>query len=253
MLARENASDPYIFYMYAEYYFHTFKRSLRQRPGAYAQLFFENFIDRYKFDSGLDKASWEKAILLYRKSLALGAEEAPRARERLAALYLWGGSSYWPSGQRLAKKIKNQGQEADVELLYLLSDREPAWQVIEKQHYQQLVNFYKGLHYLKKGNEPRGFSELKTISEIDTSGSEKLKALKNNVIFILSQVMAKRKKSSAQLALLEELDLNEFLPRNTWFLQQYHVLLRFYGKKQEASSLLFKYEKKINEEIAKGQ
>ena len=244
-LSADHPTDPQVFAFKGHLYYKIFARKVK--PRLLLDLFFTDYLDRYKFAAELDHMNWRNAMIAYRKSLALEVEEADRKQiiENLARLYLWGGRAYFESGYVHLRKRKDNSTIASLYNV-ILTQREPAWGLLEKEFSKELTDFLKALYFLKTGNEPGGFSILKdlAVAEFEQDGPL-TKALQNNAKYLLGNIMGRQKKWKSQLKNYSTIEFASFLEKNPWFLKEYNYLLRYLGKKKEATAFLSKYEKRV--------
>ena len=114
--------------------------------------------------------------------------------------------------------------------------KKPDWDEINNFFGKETGEIWKALYSLKSGNVPKGYNILKKLSLSDTVH------LRNNANYILGRLMQKQKKLKLKLYYHKQIDMNEFLQRNPWFLEEHMFTLRFLGKNKEAKQFLASYE-----------
>lgn len=239
-LTKDHPEDPMIFYYRGMLYNRIFDTACERQKHLYTDIFFYEFTDHYRFPVSLDHDVWSKAILFLRKALALGLPE-PLARKTntdLARLYLWGGRPYWSTMGEWLEKNRDAGGNTLSLFNIILVRQTPDWKALETQFSPDVINFWKGLYYLKTGNSPLGYTHLSGITR-----SKAEVRIKNNAWYILGFLQGRDKKRREQLYSYKQIDTAEFFSRAPWFVTEYHYVLRFLGEQKEADRLMFEFEK----------
>lgn len=239
-LSHDNPEDAYIHFLKGEFHYRLFQAVADSHPELLRDLFFYEYIERYSFPELLNREHWYTAILALRKSLALGLPEADAriARIRLARLYLWGGTPYWVSGRQMVFNITLPPDETIVDYYnIIMADNEPRFTLLAENNPEEHVKLWNAIYALKAGNAPKAHILLNQTIELEDHAP-----VSNNALYLMGTIMKQDRKPRWQLFYYERIDLEEFIPRNFWFLTEYNFLLRFYGKHQKAVQVLSKYE-----------
>jgi len=270
-LSKNQYSDGYLAYLKGKLNYLKFQSDVKKNQSLLWELFFYAYLDRYKFPVSLRKDIWQKAIISLRRALVLKLPQKNKneCKQYLANLYLWGGKSYWNLGLSLLeeKNDKDNVFNSFISIYHfyniLLQTKIPDWSMLKAEYSTEIISFWEVIYYLKSGNIPRAYSllnhliQLKQTNDIQgQSNSRKtlfqlnrdqmIQIIKNNSLYLLGHQMKKEKKLKNQYYYYSQIDHSSFLKRNKWFLEEYHFLLRFLGKNNEASQFLLKYEKKTN-------
>jgi len=236
-----NPDDGALHLIKANIYYLLVKAQIKQNPAIFDDTFFFNFISKHQIHPDLNKDAWENGIVSFRKALSLNLPEETRSLiiSQLSEMYLLGGSPYWNSVKNdFYQSIQNPEVLTYYDILFHKSVID--WTTLESTHDLPSVEQIKAIYYLSKKNTPMAFTTLKDLTTIDNIH------IKNNAFYLLSHLMRTLKNSKSELYYMGQIDLENFLPVNPWFLNHYYYLLRFYGQEAKAKQLLLQFESKIN-------
>lgn len=209
--------------------------NVHQNRTIYWDVFFSDYLDRFTFPPQVNRKNWYLAIISLRKALRLqmNKEQMQLAYNALAALYLFGGKAYAHSGMEICQTEKQACGDFIHFYRLLLKDKiPPDWITLQKKFDPSAVRLWQAIYLLKTGNSPAAFTMLSGIAENPTNLS-----IRNNALYLMSQIMTKQKKLKQQIYYQEKIDLQEFLPRQKWFLEEYVYNLRFIGLRGKAQTI----------------
>jgi len=237
-LSEDHPADSYLPYITGRLTADAFLLPLAQHGDLREEILFRSYTGRFYLPAELNPEEWKRAVLLLRRSMAMNPPEAVLAQIHytLGELYYFGGPEYWPAGLEYLE-LSGKGIESSYYHLYnvYLQNGIPDWNVLTLA--EERVNLLKGMHFLKAGNTPLGISGLsKLLLSTDFT-------VKNRAAYILAHYYAAKNQKNMQLFYLKQVDPENFLPRNPYFLQELHFLLRFFGANAEATVFLSQYEK----------
>lgn len=230
---KAHPAEPLVYALRGILEYEFFLIPIAHEPGFYDDLLFLVFIDRYQFLPELDFSLWQRAILLFRKSLAFTLPEdlELEVKKALANLYLWGGKSYWPEAYQL---IKDQQQDILEDLLnIILLEKLPRFEQLATVFRKESVELWKALYYLGSGNLPVGFSQLFRLTELPETD-----AIRNNALYLLAYLHKKQNLMRQELHYLKKIHLETFQKRFPWFREEFANLLRFFGEYEKAKNVL---------------
>ena len=242
-LQKDHPEDGFLYFLQGKINYHLFQTWSESDVNHKTNLIFEIYINRYRFPATVENDLFYKAILSLRKALILkvNTNYSLQAVNWLIDLYFWGGLPYWHSGFTVAKNEKITDNITLNSFNVLFAEKMPAWDTLQKSMPSQNVDLLKGIYYLKTGNSPVGFSLLNSL--IDQNENI---PVKNNALYLMGELIGRKNRNRKQLFYYDKIDLQEFIAREPWFLEEYHFLLRFLGENQKAVELLNTFEKKKN-------
>lgn len=236
-IAMDFPNDGYIFLtrglLYTKLSFH----SNQQNMNIYQDLFFEDYLNHYKFPRQINRKQWYVAIVSLRKALhlELNRQEKLLAKKTLASLYLFGGRSYAQAGIHICKEEQQENicqDFVDFYRLLLPDGNSPNWLVLQQKFGSAHMLFWQAIYLLKQGSQPQAFTLLSQIVK-----EQKDIVLKNNAMYLMSFVLGKQKKYRDQVHYQNQIELAEFVPRQKWFEAEYLYNLRFLGLRAKAEQI----------------
>ena len=242
-LTEDHPGDPHLYLLKGRLYSLLLEVQEKQNPNLKIDILYNQYIGQSTSGHGLSAEFWKQGVASYRKSLVLGlpAPEDSLAHEKLLELYFLGGEPYWHSAG--AYLDQENASTSHIYQLFGITRKKirPDWELLKEHYENESVTLLEAIYYLRRDNTPVAFSKLK---ELALSSSP---YLRNNAMFLMGSVMEKVRNHRMKLYYYRQIDLDEFLPRNTWFLTEFYKSLRFAGEKKEAQQLLTDYEKMITE------
>lgn len=236
-IAIDFPNDGYIFLtrglLYTKLSFHSYQRNVN----IYQDLFFEDYLNHYKFPRQINRKQWYIAIISLRKALhlELNQQEKLLAKKTLASLYLFGGRSYAQAGINICNEEQEENICRDFIDFYrlLLPDGNiPNWLALQQKFGSAHMLLWQAIYLLKQGSLPQAFTTLSQIVK-----EQENIVLKNNALYLMSFVLGKQKKYRDQVYYQNQIDLAEFVPRQKWFEAEYLYNLRFLGQRAKAEQV----------------
>lgn len=240
-LSKDHPGDAHLYLLKGKLYSILLESQEKQNPNLKIDIIYNHYIKRDAFPRALSAKFWKQSVAAYRKSLVLNlpADQRGLVKEKLLELYFLQGEPYWNSARPYLKG--EQSSQSHIYQLYgiIQKDLHPDWELLKEKYNPESTILLEALYYLYRGNTPVAFGKLK---ELALSSSP---YLRNNAMFLMGSLIGKTKNFRMKLYYYRQIDLDEFLPRNTWFLSEFHNSLRFVGKNKEAKKLLENYEKTV--------
>ena len=242
-LTQDHPSDPHLYFLKGRLYSLLLDAQSRQNPNLKIEIIFNHYTGHMNFPFELSKKLWQAGVASYRKSLALGlpAPNDALARKNLLELYFLGGEPYWKSAAD-DLDLTQPDTSPTRQLFSIVTRRQkPNWNLLKADYGDESAAFLEAIYHLHRENTPVAFSKLK---ELALSSSP---YLRNNAMYLMGSVMKKTRNHRMQLYYYRQIDLDEFIPRNTWFLTEFYNSLRFARERKEAQKLLADYEKIVTQ------
>lgn len=244
----ENPADARLFFMKGIFYAEGFLATLRKNPEIYSDFLFNEYINKNTNLIGLNETYQTKAKLAFRKALVLelSDEMTQKVNSYLGLMYFWAGKESWRESQNTIPKNINVVSGIPItDLLKIMSGNgAPTWTSLAQSFPADDIKLWQMLHYMHSGNSPIAFSIAREL--IHKAGNPRLG---NYAAYLMGKNSRKYRSQREQLYYYQMIDLEEFLPKNPWFLSEYSTLLRFLGKQKESTRILTEYENKFKKKI----
>ncbi|MDH4127841.1 MAG: hypothetical protein OEV44_03745, partial [Spirochaetota bacterium] len=169
-LIKDNPSDSFLYYLLGKLYTIECTYPILNNSEKLTDIFFLDYIHRYKIPASFPFSHWEQGITLTRKALLLGLpeQETNKAIINLVSLYITGGTPYWNSAKNylVEDNVKNNPIIQNIYKL-LLNDSVPDWEFLTKTYGIEISTYWMGLFYLKVKNYPLAFYNFKNLTLSD--------------------------------------------------------------------------------------
>jgi len=243
-LIKDNPSDSYLYYLLGRLFTIQCVLPVINDSEKMTNILFLDYIKRYQIPLSFPIKRWEQGITLTRKALLLGLPEAEnqKAMVNLVSLYIIGGTSYWNLDKAYLNH-ENLKNDPLIENIYKLVNTEdsPDWEFFAKIYGMETAEYWTGLYYLKLKNYPLAFYNFKKLLLSDST------YLRNNTNYIMGYIMGEQRDLNLKMYYHTQIDYDEFLRRNPWFLGEHNYTLRFLGQDVLAKKFLGQYEKFVLE------
>ncbi len=247
-LINSSPGDALLFYYCGILEYTIFTVSFENSYETLADMFLLHYIDRYKFPEKLSQTAYQRAIIFLRKAsaLVLPINEAHDAQNKLNFLYFFSHQSHLLSEKSL-KNFKNFSNATDSsysqELVKIMTTiRNPKWETLKEVYPSIFITYLKAIYYLRIKNRPFGFSLFQRIAKQEIKTKEE-KALLDNTLYLMGYLEGvKRGNLKRQFIFYSKINLVNFIKKNNWFFDEYLLLLRFLGKKEEQEKFFSKYK-----------
>ncbi len=236
-LSTDHPEDVFIHYMKGVFYTGLLESRWKKNPLILSDLIFLKHAGHLEHMEKTNATAIRRGVAAARKALAIGLpkEEEAVTRENLMKLYLMHGPDYWNAAMELGHDTLN---ETIIYQIYaiLLHQRRPDWAALHESFGAEAMKTWQSIYFIEQGDTPQAFRVLKELT-----ASESV-YVQNNACYLLGQMRGGLKNRKLRLYYYRQIDLGEFLPRNRWFLEEFHKLLVDTGNHIEARKLLSGHE-----------
>ena len=241
--------DPILFYYCGALEYAIFTSPLKHSYVILSDIFLLQHIKKYKFPKVLSYAAHKNALILLRKAIALGlpANKLRDAQYKLNFLYLFSNKIHF-AFKNIVKTVSQFVNSSHVhytqELIHIVTTLQaPNWDVLNKYYPPILITYLKAIYYLKLKNRPFGFSLLQKLVKQEVY-SKKDQSLIDNALYLMGYIEGiKQKRRKNQLSFYSKININHFIQKYDWFLEEYVLLLKFLGKTKKHQEFMTKLQK----------
>lgn len=248
-LQKDHREDPILHFHEATVLAEAVRKQVGERNQALIFLMFREFILRPVFPAEFDKELWQRTILTGRRARALGLPDvlAQKLSEAEMDAYLIGGRPWWESAHENIPQGASAKKLPSWHLIQAGLAREtPDFDLIKTAFGATIAVFAKGIYYTRSGNSPLGISNFRELAKSQTDAFAR-----DHALYILGYLSGKEKRTKDQLSYYKQIRFPEFAPQNSYFVNEYHYLLRFLGQKSEADQLMRAWEEMKGEKAEK--
>lgn len=248
-LQKDHREDPILYFHEATIVAESVRKQVAERQEALVFLLFREFINRPVFPAEFDHELWQRAILTGRKARALGLPDVLQQKLAEAEIdaYLIGGRPWWESANEIVAAGAAARKLPSWHLMQAgLASSTPDFELIKTAFGATIAGFAKGIYYTRSGNSPLGISNFRDLAKNQADAFAR-----DHALYILGYLSGKDKRAKDQLSYYKQIRFPEFAPRNPYFVNEYHYLLRFLGQKSEADQLMRAWEEMKGEKSEK--